>query len=140
MSVILGKEHSEATITQAVDTWFAWRVRGPHVMIVDMRQGYAGSTAKQRAHMAQRVRELLKSTDPDETKHQQLALILVSDNALVRGLITGVLWLVPTKMVPRSVSSMEEAVELAVTELSKAGVSVPREVATRAREPLSALR
>lgn len=138
VSAFIGKEHTEGTIDQTVDTWFKWRMRGMHVLIVDLTRGYAGGTATQRAHLAERVRTLLKATDPDENKNGQVALILVFDNSLVRGLITAMLWLVPTRVTPRMTGTMSEAVELAVAELKKVGVSVPSAAAERARQEVAA--
>lgn len=135
VSCIYGQEHSEEALSAAYATWTEYLLRGPHVLIVDMTQGNAGSTAPQRARTA----EWLEQNESLLREGRQLAHVLVFDSALVRGIVTAVFWLrrpvAPHHVAPNRI----EAIEIAVSTLAGAGIRVtPAQIELARRAGLTA--
>jgi hypothetical protein len=121
---IHGTVHSDDVLNAAMTEWIDYMARGPHVLIIDLTQGNAGTTAAQRALIARRVGGWMKGGNFTSSLRNQLAMILVFDNAIVRGIITAVHWLLPLPSQYVTATNMDQAMEIAVAELAKAGISL----------------
>ena len=129
VSNISGKEHTEDTLRDAYAAWTEFMHRGPHVLILDMTEGNAGSTAAQRA----RVADWIEANEGLLRAGRQLAHVLIFDSAMVRGIVTAVFWLRPPANPHFTARSIDEAVDIAVARLKAEGIAVTDAQAAAAR-------
>jgi len=120
VSRIFGKDHTDKALDEAYSTWTGFMRRGPHVLILDMRDGNAGSTAAQRAKVA----EWIEKNEALLRAKRQIAHVLVFDNAIMRGIVTAVFWLRPPANPHYTAKNLDEAVDCAVARLREEGISV----------------
>jgi hypothetical protein len=132
VSAIFGKEHSEQALNEAYAQWTEFLRRGQHVLIMDMTRGTAGATAAQRARVAAWIEQ-----NQALLKQHQLAHIMVMDSPIIRGIVTAVAWLRPSASPQLATSTLDEAVDRAVSYLRQAGISVAPELVARARQSIS---
>lgn len=128
VSKIHGKDHSEQALRSAYATWTGLMQRGQHVLILDMTEGNAGSTAAQRARVAEWIAE-----NESLLRTRQLANVLVFDSVVVRGIVTAVFWLRPPVNAHFAARNLDEAVDYALARLKEAGVGISPERVALAR-------